>query len=141
MIANAKKGIPVSTEYNERPTIQFMSVNGSLVEEDFYIEGNTFVSEKDFERYGKIESYSDGDTKYFLKSFRGGRPGEVVPDPYGMFAKANDLSIYTDIRGERFCEYLRVKKLVFDGYQQYLQSRNPRFYSWVVQIILSGERL
>lgn len=141
MIAPSKKDLPVSTEYNQKPVIDFLSLNGSLTEEDYYVEGNVFVSVNDSDRWGKIESYPDGDKRYFLKSFRGGRPGEIIPDPYGMFAKANDLSVYTDKRGERFCEYLRVKKSIFESYQQYLQTRNPRQFSGVVQEILNGERL
>ncbi len=144
MITNAKykEAAPVMSnlQKQELPRIEFLRKDGSLQEEPFKLsEYNAFVStENDYLAYGKIEHYKDG-TRYFLKEFRGGRIGEYLPDPYGFMTKETDLSTLNEQRGGRYCEYTRVKPVLFEGYKEYLQTRNERHFQWVLQQFLSGE--
>ncbi len=130
-----------SIDKSEKPKILFVCVNGSLNEEDFVLQNNTFVSEKrDFERYGKVEIYNDREL-YYIKSFRGGRAGEIVPDPYGLLSKDTDLSLQNEQRGGRFCEYIPVKQEIFVQYRQYLLTRQPILFKGVENAIKNGERI
>lgn len=139
MISNPKK-----KESKEQPTlvaIHFLNIDGTLSDETYELSEDRkyFVSLEDFKKYGKVEEWSDGSKVQFLKRFRGGRPSEIVPDPWSMMAKSTDLSAYTTRRGERFCEYVKVKQEIFDTYQVYLQTRNPRYFAFVDKSMKDGD--
>ena len=116
-------------------------MDGKLTEDPYELSSNNnFVSKADYCRYGKIEMYSDK-VKYFLKSFKAGRPGETVPDPWSAFFKIEDLSVIPTARGSRTCEYLEVSKYYFELYNEYLETRNPIQFKFVERAILNGERM
>lgn len=124
MIANCKP-INQNTETSTTPVVSFLDIDGRLHEETpVLFENRYYVSKNDNKSYGKIEAYGD-DVRYFLKQYRGGRPGELLVDPYGMHSKAEDMSAYLTQRGHRFCEYIQVNEQVFNTYVSYLHSRNP----------------
>jgi hypothetical protein len=144
MIASAKPGEPARKLNNlgatERPIIHFLSINGSLTEEEFDLseDKRQYVSINDHQRYGKIESFKDENIHY-LKTYRGGRDGEFVPDPYGYFGTDVDLSVQNNQRGGRFCEYQRVTPEVFRSYQIYLHTRVPAYLDGVVKAFRDQE--
>jgi len=127
------------------PYIDFLYKDGNLKQDNYSLSPqNYFVSENDNLCYGKIEIYPstnevDSRTFYYLKQFRGGRPGEYLPDPYGLLSTPYDLSTNNDRRGERFCEYVRVRKDLFDSYQEYLKTRNPRIFRYVEKSLLDND--
>jgi hypothetical protein len=127
------------------PLIKFLYQDGSLHTDKYSISPkNHFVSERDNLSYGKIEEYPETDngpskTVHYLKQFRGGRPGEYLPNPWGPLATAYDLSTNNDKRGERFCEYVRVREGLFNSYQDYLKTRNPLVFQGVEKAFLDGD--
>lgn len=145
MIASAKKDDPSVNFTNipvEIPTIHFLTVNGTVHEEVFELSPyKQYVSkEKDFERYGKVETFNDK-TLYYVKTFKGGRSGEVVPNPYSPFAKGEDLSTFNTKRGDRLAEYTQVSQRLFLTYQVFLRTRNDLYHRQVERDILNGDRM
>jgi len=145
MITSAKKDQP-SVNFTDKPIevpdVLFLGVTGKLFQEDFKLADNGhYISiDHDWERYGKVEKFT-ANTYYYLKSFKGGRVGEIIPNPYSAFAQSNDLSLSTDKRGTRVCEYLLVGERVFNTYQTFLRTRNDIYFRQVERDILNGDRL
>lgn len=138
MITNAKKETDDSQEVLST-VVLFLTVDGKQVREEPILINNMYVSEKDHDKYGKVETYVKGEVirhEYFLKQFRGGRDGELLVNPYGMFAKAEDLSAYVTQRGHRFCEYVKVPDNIYFCYMSYLQSRDSRYFRSCEKYIL-----
>lgn len=131
MITTAKDVL--KTEHKHVDQISFLLIDGSQKTEEFILDNNTYLSKEDYNKYGKIEFYSNSngdtvDTKYYLKQFRGGRPGELLVDPYGMMSKAEDLSAFVTQRGSRFCEYVAVPQDIYNSYVFYLRLRDSRHF-------------
>jgi hypothetical protein len=121
--------------------VYFLHVDGSEVRETPVLKDRFYVSEQDHNKYGKVEAYvSDSSLRedYYLKQFRGGRPGELLVDPYGMFSKAEDLSAYANQRGHRFCEYSKVPKEVYYSYVNYLETRDVRYFRYCEKFLLDN---
>ena len=123
----------------EVPKILFLNIDGFLVSDQFELSGMQYVSINNESKFaGKVEQY-DKTFVYYVKTFRGGRPGEVLYDPYGALSKPTDLSLSTARRGERFCEYMKVSEVVFNSYLQYLRTRNPIWFKQAERTILNNE--
>ncbi len=122
------------------PRIFFMYKDGKFREDEYFVSGLQYISQNEYEVFGKIEKF-DNQTNYYLKSYKGGRTGETVPDPYGSFFKESDLSTVSNQMGTRICEYLQVKQEIFEYYQNYLETRSPIWFKYVERAILNGERL
>lgn len=133
------KSINNTGEYVTIPTVHFLILSGDLKEESALLNTDNpsqgYVSKEDYNKYGKIQIY-ENKSKYFLKQFRGGRPGELLVDPYGMFAKSEDLSTFSTQRGHRFCEYVEVTPEIFDHYVAYLKTRDSRYIRYCEKYIL-----
>jgi hypothetical protein len=144
MITSAKPGTKNTLETMnvvDPPEIHFLTEDGNLTQDKFTLsEQNHFVSTEDWKRYGKVETF-DGKNRFYLKTFRGGRPGETLPDPWGLLSKREDLSTFATQRGTRSCEYVQVSEQWFQTYTTYLQTRNPVFFKHVERAILNGERM
>lgn len=120
-------------------TIYFLNLDGSEEICSTSIKDRNYVADEDHNKYGKVEVYRVGnriDQHFFLKQFRGGRPGELLVDPYGMFAKAEDLSSYVNIKGHTFCEYVRVNPEIYHSYVNYLTSRDIRYFRYAEKAVL-----
>lgn len=139
MITNPKAVSP-ETEY-ELHTVYFLTVDGQEHREQPVVTDRNLISKEDHNKYGKVEVYkSESNVRedYYLKQFRGGRPGELLVDPYGMFAKAEDLSAYTSQRGHRFCEYIQVPRDVYFSYINYLETRDSRYFRYCEKFMLDN---
>ena len=111
--------------------IKFLNQDGLEFNSDIELVNNGYVSKEDHKTFGKVEGYSNGKVvsyKYFLKQYRGGRPGELLVDPYGMMSKVEDLSAFVTQRGGRFCEYISVTEDIYNTYLLYLRSRDSRYF-------------
>lgn len=139
MITNAKK--PENTNKVILQAISFLNQDGVLTVENYLLSEDKkyFVSENDWQKFGKVEKFSDGTENHYLKRFRGGRPGEILINPYAMLAKPSDLSAFATQRGERFCEYVKVKADIFDSYKTFLSTRNSRFFDGAEKAIKDGD--
>jgi hypothetical protein len=102
-------------------------------------EKNNLVSVRDHERYAKAELYTDGEKRYYIKRYRGGRVGEYIVDPASILGSEKDLVGYNDKFGERFAEYVKVDANTFVTYTGYLQHRNPIFFKNVERKFLDGD--
>lgn len=123
----------------ELSTVYFLTKEGNETNETPVLNNNTYVSVEDYNKYGKVEVYSDGKQirqEYFLKQYRGGRSGELLVDPYGMFSKSEDLSAFVNQKGHRFCEYVKVPSEVYHSYVNYLQSRDVRYFRYAEKAVL-----
>lgn len=142
MITTAQKDTKLTLSENdyEKPDIYFLFQNGTVDQTEYFLENNHFLSVEDHKTLGKVEVYTKGN-KYFLKQYRGGRPGEFLPDPYGSFYKPEDLSAKAVQRGTRFCEYLEVKESLFTTYQTYLINRNPLYFKSVEKAVANREHI
>ena len=120
-----------------------LNIDGKLSLEDYLLteDKKNLVSARDFEKYGKVETWTNGDANYFIKQFRGGRMGSFVVNPYSMMSRASDLSAYVSTKGDSFCEYLKVKKEIFDCYRTFLETRNDRYFSSVEKAVKDGDQL
>lgn len=143
MIANAKRNL-VDNNFEKLCDILFLTRDGEEVSEDPVLTDNKFyVSPEDHNKFGKVEIYETANgikQKYFLKQYRGGRPGELLVDPYGMFAKPEDLTAFITQRGHQFCEYILVNPDVYHSYVNYLQSRDVRYFRFCEKSILDTVR-
>lgn len=120
--------------------VVFFDSDGNAFKEDFKKdEKNNFVSEQDYLRYAKIESYTNGEIRHFIKLYRGGRIGETVVDPASILGSERDLRGYNDKFGERFAEYRRVNQVTFETYTNYLISKYPPLFKNVERRVLDGE--
>lgn len=139
MIANAKK--PENSEKITLKGIAFLNQDGVLTVEDYLLSEDKryFVAGNDWQKFGKVEKFSDGSETHYLKRFRGGRVGEVLINPYGMLSKPSDLSAFATQRGERFCEYVKVKPEIFDCYKMFLATRNSRYFDGAEKAIKDGD--
>jgi len=138
-VTKARKDPELAENEDEKPIIYFLYKDGDLKAEPYKLENNIFMSaENEHIIFGKIELYSNREI-YYLKSFKGGRSGEIIPDPHGFMSKDTDLSAKLVQRGSRFCEYLRVKPELFVNYRHYLQTRNDTYFTGVVNAIKNGE--
>lgn len=138
-IVSTRKGESSANVDVDKPVIHFLTVNGSLHQYEYELKNNTYVSVKrENELYGKVEVYNDREL-YFLKAFRGGRSGEIIPDPHGLLTRDTDLSTELVERGSRFCEYLRVRPELFVSYRDYLRTRVRAVFDGVVNAIKNGE--
>lgn len=139
MITTSKSKVIKQTP--ELSSISFLNMDGLLTTEDYMLSEDSkhYVSKEDFKKLGKVEKWSDGSEDTYLKRFRGGRPGEIIFDPYAMLSKPTDLSAFATQRGERFCEYVKVKPELFDCYRAYLETRNPRYFASVDKAMKDGD--
>lgn len=137
MITTTKK--PELNEQPELHTVYFLDKDGFEKEEIPTIHDRAYVSQTDHDKYGKVEVYRLEDKLYrncFLKQFRGGRAGELLVDPYGMFAKPEDLSAYVNTKGHRFCEYTPVSEVIYESYVNYLRTRDVRYFRFAEKAVL-----
>jgi len=138
MIAKAKAD---AAEKGVVQHVWFFDVDGNAKTSEKYAanSNNVLVSENDGERYAKVEFYSDGKRKYYLKSVRNGRAGESVVDPYSLYGSSNDLNVFNDKTGSRLCEYSPVKEETLVDYVEYLKTRNAARLKQVERKYLNGE--
>lgn len=142
MITNTKN--PTHLDDVKLETVYFLVQDGSQVNEVPILNDNrVYVSATDHNKFGKVEVYKIGNSikeDYFLKQYRGGRPGELLVDPYGMFSKQEDLSAFVTQRGHKFCEYIPVKADVYNSYVNYLLTRDSRYFRFAEKAILDTVR-
>lgn len=142
MIAKTKP--PALSEDVNLECIYFLLNDGSEIHEIPVLNDNkAYVSSQDHNKFGKVELYKVGSKirqDYYLKQYRGGRSGELLVDPYGMFARPEDLSAFVTQRGHTFCEYIPVKEEVYESYVNYLKSRDSRYFRYAEKAILDTVR-
>lgn len=137
MLTHAK--VVQDEQESKLQSVLFLNKDGIEQEETPQEVNKTYVSVQDYNKYGKVEVYTNGNKiqqTFFLKQFRGGRPGELLVDPHGVFSKPEDLSAFTTQRGSRFCEYIKVPDIVYYSYVNYLQSRDIRYFRYCEKYIL-----
>ena len=137
-VAQAKK--KDQTPKNILKDILFYDKGGSCFSEDYKRdEKNNLVSVRDHERYAKVELFTDGEKRCFIKRYRCGRVGETIVDPASILGSERDLMGYNDKFGERFAEYVKVDENTFETYTGYLKHRNPIFFRQVERKFLDGD--
>lgn len=121
-------------------SVKFVDFSGNIVLDKYKNINigthNTFISDEDNKRVGKIEEYDNNHILYFVKAVKFGNPGELTVNPF----ESNVLSAHneTDSRSRTFY-YLKVNEELFDLYIKFLYTRNQAYLLNINRRIKDGE--
>jgi hypothetical protein len=120
--------------------IYFFAKDGKMTEDKYKKDNKgNLISEQDGSRYAKAEFYSNKEKKYYLKTYRNGRVGEVICDPYSLLGSPTDLLANNDLYSSRSAEYSLVSEQMLADFIEYLRTRNPSRIRLIERNYLNGD--
>lgn len=114
----------------------FVNFDGGIEQDNCTDINGKQISANDEKRVGKIEGYSDGSVRYFIKTIEYGSPGEILANP----VTSHVLRAYneTGTRSKTFL-YRQVSEDLFNMYRKFLQTKNFAYYHNVYRRLVNGE--